>query len=375
MGMIERKKSILLNEPHLATASGSIATFDTDMRSKLKECKINFLPVQSGSGSPSPTNIRPITGLTGLTGFVTRKNLLNPNSTNCVRGRTILSNGTLTTAASISVSDYIKVGEGIQLTYKSASVNTPGAAYNRRIVCFDKDKNYISSIAETTGNPQTDIVTNGITPTGTAYVRVPFYTNYSITSGHQLEIGSSATAYEPYTETAIPISWQSEAGTLYGGYVDLVSGELVVDTALITFDGSSDEQWNVENLSSGKSFYMWKTNINPTPSPTSQYSADSARYPSKAKCNQARIQNYGELYSSGLFFFSERALNMHLGTILGISTVADFKAYLSSHNLQVVYELATKTTYQLSLQQIKTFIGRNNIWSDAGDVEVQYWKH
>ena len=66
--MINKRRRILLNEPHLATASGSIATFDTDMRSKLNECKINFLPVQSGSGDPSPTNVRPINGWTGLTG-------------------------------------------------------------------------------------------------------------------------------------------------------------------------------------------------------------------------------------------------------------------------------------------------------------------
>lgn len=64
MGMIERKKAILLNEPHLETVqsgntsdSAQIAAFRTDMATKLKSLKAYFSPVQSGSGDPSPTNI------------------------------------------------------------------------------------------------------------------------------------------------------------------------------------------------------------------------------------------------------------------------------------------------------------------------------
>lgn len=73
MGMIERKKAILLNEPHLETAqsgntsdSAHIAAFRTDMATKLKNLKVYFSPVQSGSGDPSPDNVRPISGHTGL---------------------------------------------------------------------------------------------------------------------------------------------------------------------------------------------------------------------------------------------------------------------------------------------------------------------
>ena len=49
------------------TATGNPVTFLTDLAKPLKQLKINFLPVQSGTGDPSPTNVRPITGWTGVT--------------------------------------------------------------------------------------------------------------------------------------------------------------------------------------------------------------------------------------------------------------------------------------------------------------------
>lgn len=39
---------------------------------------------------------------------------------------------------------------------------------------------------------------------------------------------------------------------------------------------------------------------------------------------------------------------------------------------QVVYELATPVTYQLTPQEIQTLKGANNIWADTGDVTVEY---
>lgn len=48
------------------TATGNPVTFLTDLAKPLKSLVANFLPIQSGTGDPSPTNIRPITGWTGL---------------------------------------------------------------------------------------------------------------------------------------------------------------------------------------------------------------------------------------------------------------------------------------------------------------------
>ena len=49
------------------TATGNPATFTTNLARALTEFEIPLLPVQSGSGTPSPDNVRPIRGWSGVT--------------------------------------------------------------------------------------------------------------------------------------------------------------------------------------------------------------------------------------------------------------------------------------------------------------------
>jgi hypothetical protein len=52
--------------------------------------------------------------------------------------------------------------------------------------------------------------------------------------------------------------------------------------------------------------------------------------------------------------------------------VEDFKTWLSTNNIQLMYPLATPTTIQLTPTQIDSLLGRNSVWSDSGDVTVEY---
>ena len=60
--ILARKQFIVANQPHIKNASDAIITFKTDVAAPLKKCKINFAPIQTGSGDPSPTNVCPISG-------------------------------------------------------------------------------------------------------------------------------------------------------------------------------------------------------------------------------------------------------------------------------------------------------------------------
>ena len=40
--------------------------------------------------------------------------------------------------------------------------------------------------------------------------------------------------------------------------------------------------------------------------------------------------------------------------------------------IQLVYDLATPITYHLTPQEVRTLLGTNNVWSDAGSVAVTY---
>ena len=61
----------------------------------------------------------------------------------------------------------------------------------------------------------------------------------------QAELGSTATAYEPYQGTTYDITFPTEAGTVYGGTVDVVTGVLTVDRANIpSYNGETiTEPW------------------------------------------------------------------------------------------------------------------------------------
>ena len=66
MNLLEVRRRILLNTPHIESASGNPAIFSTDMARDLKECKIRFSPVQAGECTPSPENVRAISGWDGV---------------------------------------------------------------------------------------------------------------------------------------------------------------------------------------------------------------------------------------------------------------------------------------------------------------------
>ena len=52
--------------PAYETISGAVASFETKRAAPLQSLIVNIDPVQSGTGDPSPTNVRPISGWEGL---------------------------------------------------------------------------------------------------------------------------------------------------------------------------------------------------------------------------------------------------------------------------------------------------------------------
>lgn len=84
------------------TASGTIATFDTNLVEALTSCKCQINAIQSGSGTPSPSNPRAITGFSGANIVVADENMVAQSTTNIPFGQTVyggvldVTNGKLT---------------------------------------------------------------------------------------------------------------------------------------------------------------------------------------------------------------------------------------------------------------------------------------
>ena len=66
-----------------------------------------------------------------------------------------------------------------------------------------------------------------------------------------------------------------------------------------------------------------------------------------------------------------------LNSKYGISSLSDFTTFLQTQAnngtpVQICYELKDPTTVQLTPAEVRTLLGQNNVWSDAGSVEVEY---
>ncbi len=158
--------------------------------------------------------------------------------------------------------------------------------------------------------------------------------------------------------TVIPISWQTEAGTVYGGKLDVLSGKLVVDRAMVDMGSLS---WSYQSV-----YGRMKTNI-----PDIKY-ATSNNFPSgNLMCS---------MYVDGPAALAYRVpmsvcvgINTSVGVLVYDDTYTDETSFTTAVTGQTLcYKLATPITVQLTPQEVKSLLGTNNIFADTGDVSVEY---
>ena len=162
----------------------------------------------------------------------------------------------------------------------------------------------------------------------------------------QIEFGSVATEYEPY-------------GTLiYGGTINLISGEAVIDKGFATFDGT--ETWT-KNTRALNAFYTTRPQ---GCKQTTTMVSDKFIYVNNV---QMLYNTYGTCYTGSSMNFSVNP------ETIGGDTIEDWTTWLTDNPLQVVYELTTPITYQLTPQQINMFKNNNSFTANENDISLTYW--
>ena len=53
-------------------------------------------------------------------------------------------------------------------------------------------------------------------------------------------------------------------------------------------------------------------------------------------------------------------------------TASELKAAMPNTDLQMIVGYETPIEYTLTPQEVRTFLGQNNIWNDTGNTEVTY---
>lgn len=263
----------------IASESGAIVSFTDDTGNlPLKSVTATIAAVQSGTGTPSSENVRPIGGFTGLSVYKSGKNLLpltvyNGGTYNPTVGTTLtlsvagnakqLTPNASRTAFTVSTSSNntmftllcpVKGG----LTYH-VYFQLSGSSAVRSSKCYlDKDFKVLSRV-NTTTNPQTYDET--LTPSANVRYWALIFSNGSTASdtitltNPQINLTGTKEPYEPYVGKDESLSWQSDAGTVYGGSVNPLTGKLTVTHANIASYAGEDinEPWisSIDEYASG----------------------------------------------------------------------------------------------------------------------------
>jgi hypothetical protein len=364
--------------PHIESVTGSIASFNSDYNKiPVKSLICDIEPIQEGTGDPSPENVRPITGRTGLSVVRSGKNLLPMP----------IVSGSYDYTTVITVNDD-----------KSFIINkTNGAGWSSFILGrFTLKPGTYTLIESDDGNTNAQLVLDKVigdttevlisarylkrqvltveadTLVQARYIRSGVADN--VLTKLMLFVGNTATAtdYEPYKGSTYSVNWETDAGTVYGGALDIVSGKLTVDRAIETI--TKDSNWYSFSTGSGNSSAVVQLANIPlyvTGSSNKNGSICSSGLELQNYWTSAR-QNESGITDNGYAYTQTGVLRFHRLDTSTITTLAEFKSAFP--DTQVCYKLATPIEIQLTPQEIRTLLGLNNIWCDSGNVTVDYWK-
>lgn len=168
------------------------------------------------------------------------------------------------------------------------------------------------------------------------------------------QIVSKYGTLEYVTNSIVPVGHKTTYLTrdIFGGYVDLISGKLVVDRKYVLGDTLD---WAY--ASSGAYFYAT------TSDKEKGYNNVTCNiYATAQQAGVANLQNnqiVGEINDTAVYVKDNRYTN-----------ATTFKQAMSGTG--ILYELATPQTYQLTPQQVNTLVGTNNVWSEQGNIELSY---
>lgn len=155
----------------------------------------------------------------------------------------------------------------------------------------------------------------------------------------------------------IPISWQSEAGTVYGGTLDVTNGVLTVDMAMVDLGSLA---WSAVNETNDTSAGGLASTLK---KPSSNSKA------ANMICSAYQVVARNNIAEKTILANTGGAVVVRDSSYAGM-TGAQVASALSG--VQLVYELATPIEITITPTEVTTLLGTNNIWADCGDVTVTY---
>lgn len=340
--------------PVLKTVTGAIIHITDALAKPVQALSVKLEPIQAGSGDPSPDNVRPISGWDAVKVTRTGKNLFDPSVFLTATGWTETDGVYSGNSSNIQYSliGYLlalpNFTQQITLSFRGYVDYEDSRAGYFRIYYADGTSSFLE-VKDKLWKDYTLTSTAGKVVVGIGFT-MSNSRDISLTD-FQVEIGSSATAYSPYVGTTYPIPLGQ---TVYGGQLDVVTGVLTVDRAIITP--------NVTSVSAPNTYGI--VNCSFVVSPYSVPNGDPRLLLAISNVLGVQSTLFANTEKQG-FLIANRATAYLRLLSADVTDVASANAWVSDNNCRIVYYLETPTTIQLTPTQVELLQGENNIWSDG----------
>lgn len=338
------------------TKSGSAVTFSDCADAPFDDivCQINA--VQTGSGDPSPSNVRPILQMTTETiTTMEGKNFLSLSITSGeVSGITYTLNNDGTITASGRSSEVKNINIGTATLPKGTFVLSGcvgGGSNTYRLQVLDSNG---GNLGLDTGSGVSFSLDEAMTVSVRIQIRAASL-DISTTFSPMIRVPSATADFEKYksapVETMFPLM-----GNCWGGNVSTKSGVVTKTFACVDFTG--DESWTI--VADGGSDRRFRTSL--------QYGSDVG-----AMCSHGVLVTSGTSYSWGTFRLQSGQNNKYFILFDKDSYFADttaLKNYLRENPIQLVYQVETPTTTQIPPIDIPQNEGTTTVWCSTGDLSA-----
>ena len=342
-------------------ASGNPVTIADALQGKALGINATLEPIQSGSGTPSPTNIRPITGRTQVDVTRTGKNLFDATeSSQVIDGVTFTANddGTVVangTPSGTSRSSFL-VGR-YTITDNTVLLNgcpSGGSPNKFELMAFMNNR----ATSDFGSGNNLSIFSVGDTVSIFAIVRSG-YTANNLVFKPMIRLASDTDAtFEPYQGQSVTVNLGQ---TVYDGTLDVKTGTLTVDMAMVTL----------------QDFTIWP-GLYTTSGVKRLVSSNYLKGAIAKMCDTLQAFQTQSPVSDGtlnsIAITADGRFVITPSFIQSATTTDEAKTMLMAADpIHLVYELATPQTIQLSPAQLQLLTGTNVISTNADDLSVRYY--
>ena len=362
----------------IGVASGNPASFPDGSDNPLEACNVDINPAQDLHGYDKP-----------WAGGAGKNKCPNPTDGNYNGVDVSTTNGVVTfdgTATQNTSIDYFRNASGFPNGIEVGNQYTISIDTNNVVnvqIIRSTDNSTFSEVIVSVGKGYSSNIATFTLPNNTTGILIrSFIAQNNLLDGTakvMIESGSTATTFEPYSNicpisprTAVNITVSATQGgsgedtqislgrNVYGGTLNVKTGELTVEKGYITFNGS--ENWQI--MTSAGYPYAFRLD--------GSWGAKSVRVGTKNAISNIWDYSLTSFTDHGFRFADNNGDILYIYERLYEGDLNGFKAFLNTNNMQMVYNIATPLTYTLTGEEVRSILGQNYIEADSGEITVAY---